>query len=560
MTPRLTLVDAMADPNLFKPWFRDPATWFPWLAFLCALFALPMTQEQLAHLPAAHRPHDAADRDHRTRRGSCADGAPARSFILAVIAVYLGLLQGLAAVPRPRRGGTVMIIARDTQTGARHQALHARPPPRACRCFGAWSRPKTAKASTLRNRVVIEIHTASFRSTRGYTIIAALLDELAFWPTGDDAAEPDSEVINAIRPGMATIPGAMLLCASSPYARRGALWDAHRRHFGKDGDPILVWQARHQEHEPERAATRHRRGDGGEPVAAAAEYGAQFRMDVEAFINREVVNACVSVGVYERAAVGGHELQGVPRLRWRQRRRQHGARHRPQGRHDGRGRRAARGAPAFQSRVRRRAAGLSAEGLSRVHRRGRRLRRRVRARAAEEARHLVRAGEEAEVRPLLRTICCRCSTAAASTCSTIRAPSSRLSALSATPLALAATASTTLPAATMTSQLHCWPRRPRRRWLRVLAVCRRRRRRGEAARRSEAAAGAREQTYRGAQTWRESVLTDERHYRLQHRLRRRAGGGAADPAAAMTHEIAFGAAGFVCGFLTLYVLLLWLNA
>jgi hypothetical protein len=41
----------------------------------------------------------------------------------------------------------------------------------------------------------------------------------------------------------AVIPDAMLLCASSPYARRGALWDAHRRHFGKDGDPTLVWQA-----------------------------------------------------------------------------------------------------------------------------------------------------------------------------------------------------------------------------------------------------------------------------------------------------------------------------
>jgi hypothetical protein len=24
---------------------------------------------------------------------------------------------------------------------------------------------------------------------------------------------------------------------------RGALWDAHRRHFGQDGDPVLVWQA-----------------------------------------------------------------------------------------------------------------------------------------------------------------------------------------------------------------------------------------------------------------------------------------------------------------------------
>ena len=50
-------------------------------------------------------------------------------------------------------------------------------------------------------------------------------------------------MLNALRPGMATIPNAILLCASSPYARRGALWDAHRRHFGKDGDPILVWHA-----------------------------------------------------------------------------------------------------------------------------------------------------------------------------------------------------------------------------------------------------------------------------------------------------------------------------
>ena len=86
------------------------------------------------------------------------------------------------------------------------------------------------------------MHTASFRSTRGYAIIAGLLDELAFWP-GDDSAEPDYEVLSALRPGMATIPGSMLLCASSPYARRGALFDAWRRHYGKDGNSVLVWRA-----------------------------------------------------------------------------------------------------------------------------------------------------------------------------------------------------------------------------------------------------------------------------------------------------------------------------
>ena len=54
---------------------------------------------------------------------------------------------------------------------------------------------------------------------RGYTIVAALLDELAFW-LGEDSSNPDFEIITAIRPAMSTIPNAMLLCASSPYAGR----------------------------------------------------------------------------------------------------------------------------------------------------------------------------------------------------------------------------------------------------------------------------------------------------------------------------------------------------
>ena len=42
---------------------------------------------------------------------------------------------------------------------------------------------------------------------------------------------------------MATIPGAMLLCASSPYARRGALWDVFRRHYGKDNAEVAGFAA-----------------------------------------------------------------------------------------------------------------------------------------------------------------------------------------------------------------------------------------------------------------------------------------------------------------------------
>jgi hypothetical protein len=38
-----------------------------------------------------------------------------------------------------------------------------------------------------------------------------LCDEIAFWPTDENSADPDYEIINALKPGMATIPGAMLL-------------------------------------------------------------------------------------------------------------------------------------------------------------------------------------------------------------------------------------------------------------------------------------------------------------------------------------------------------------
>jgi hypothetical protein len=52
----------------------------------------------------------------------------------------------------------------------------------------------------------LKVHTASFRTTRGYTIVVGLCDELAFWTVDENSAEPDVEVLNALRPGMALSP------------------------------------------------------------------------------------------------------------------------------------------------------------------------------------------------------------------------------------------------------------------------------------------------------------------------------------------------------------------
>lgn len=123
-------------------------------------------------------------------------------------------------------------------------------------------------------------------------------DELAFWESDEEAANPDVEILRSLRPAMATIPNSLLLCASSRYARRGALWEAYRDHYGKPDGP-LVWSAdtltMHPSIDREFIDGEYER----DPVAAAAEYGLEWRSDLAAFIERERVQALVVPGRYQ---------------------------------------------------------------------------------------------------------------------------------------------------------------------------------------------------------------------------------------------------------------------
>jgi hypothetical protein len=296
-TPTLTILDAINDPHLFRPWFKDPTTWAAWVAFLCALFGLPLDPEQLATYRQCTGRNDAPTQTASEawlvigRRGG-------KSFILALIAVFLACFHDYRQYLAPGERGTVFIIATDRKQARiilRYiQALLTRVPMLSRLIEREW-----AEGFDLANSVSVEVATASFRSVRGYTIVATLADELAFW-SSEDSANPDTEVLAALRPAMATIPAAMLLCASSPYARKGALWDAHRRHFAKDLDHVLVWQAATRVMNPTVPQSFIDEAYEQDPANAAAEYGALFRSDIEGFVIREVVEACVTDGVFER--------------------------------------------------------------------------------------------------------------------------------------------------------------------------------------------------------------------------------------------------------------------
>jgi hypothetical protein len=294
----MNILQAMDDPKLFRPWFKNPATWVAWRAFLAALFALPMTAHELAIYRSCtgllDPPSDPADEAWMPigRRGG-------KSFIMALVAVFLACFREYRQHLQPGERATILVISADrrqARTIMRYvKAMLTRIP-----MLARMVESETAESVDLNNSVTIEVATASFRATRGYTVAACLGDEIAFWRTDDDAADPDFEILNAVRPAMATIPGAVMLCASSPYAKRGALYDAHRLYFGKPGR-ILVWKAPTRTMNPsipqrliDEALERDR-------AAASAEYLAEFRQDIASFVPREVVLACVDPLVLERA-------------------------------------------------------------------------------------------------------------------------------------------------------------------------------------------------------------------------------------------------------------------
>jgi hypothetical protein len=302
------ILRACNDPKVFGAAFRDKATWSAWFAFLAALFGLHMTPDQLAIYQQCTG-RKLAPVSPAVEAWLVCGRRAGKSFILAVIACFLAALKDWTPHLGVGERATVMVIAADrrqARTIMRYVKGLLRSVPMLARSIEA----ERTEGIDLNNRITIEVHTASFRTVRGYTVVAALLDELAFWQ-GEDSSNPDFEIVSAIRPAMATIPDAMLLCASSPYARKGALWEAYHRYFGQDGPvPVLVWQSDTRRMNPTVPQSLIDAEYEKDPIAAEAEYGAQFRTDLEAYVSREAVEASVEWGVHERGALDGIRYAG----------------------------------------------------------------------------------------------------------------------------------------------------------------------------------------------------------------------------------------------------------
>lgn len=297
--PAYSYAEACKDPDLFGPWFAADS-WGAWHVIDKAMFGEPLNDAEMdifhdltGRVESPSQPVSEVWAVCGRRSGKDVKAASLVAYLATFGAEQYGYLSRLVRGER----GVVQALAVDRDQAkvvlGYIKAFFEQPILR-----------KTVKKETndgieLKNGLSIEITTNDRRRVRGRTVVAAVLDEVAFWMS-ENSANPDEDVYKAIKPSMATIPGAMLIGISSPHARKGLLYRKWKANYGKNSK-VLVLQAPTWRMNPNlsRDSELIAEAYAEDPSSAAAEYGAEFRTDVEQFVSLDVVEACVPPGVTE---------------------------------------------------------------------------------------------------------------------------------------------------------------------------------------------------------------------------------------------------------------------
>ncbi|MFO1126450.1 MAG: hypothetical protein U1E25_14990 [Methylocystis sp.] len=293
---------ALSDPDLFGR-VLEGESWAAWRILLISAMGEPLSEDERAIFQSlTGREREPLERVEELwaiigRRGG-------KTRAIAVLAAYIAALVDFSDVLAPGERASLPIMSASVwQAGKCKQYLDgifASVP-----ALSKLVENETSDTISLSTQVDIEVRPASFRTARGGTCCAVIADEVAFWRS-DATANPDVEILNAVRPSLSTT-GGLLACISSPYARRGELYNTWKRDYGPAGDrAVLVAKAPSRIMNPSLSEKVVQRAYERDTASATAEYGAEFRTDVESFISREVVEAAVVPDRFELPRTGNH--------------------------------------------------------------------------------------------------------------------------------------------------------------------------------------------------------------------------------------------------------------
>jgi hypothetical protein len=291
---RVTIVEAL--DGIFKPWFPGD-TWSGWKAVLKAMDALPMSEEEIAFFKSI-----AGGREPPRRRVSELVAVTARrtgkDSVASAVAAFSAATFDQQDRLRPGERAQVYCLACDRDQ-SKICLNYIRSYFTDIPALAAMILRETADGFELKNSVDITVATSSFRAVRGKPVLLAIFDEAAFM-SSDTSANPDTQLYQAIRPALLTIPGSRIIIISSPYRKGGLLFNRHKKCFGENDDNTLVIQASVRQLNPTITQAQIDAEIEEDPAAAVSELFGQFRDDVGSLMPLEMVENAVDKGVLVR--------------------------------------------------------------------------------------------------------------------------------------------------------------------------------------------------------------------------------------------------------------------
>ncbi|MBA7497178.1 hypothetical protein ES702_07789 [subsurface metagenome] len=300
----MDIIQACSDKRFFLPSFRDISSWENWMIFLKILYGLPLEDRRSKRFFKKHTGLRSLPNKQARECYVVAGRRSGKSFISAIIAVYQSAFHNWNQYLSAGEKAFFYVIAvdRDQARTVKNYVsgvLHSTP------SLEKMVLKDTTWEVELTNNTVIKIMTCGYRGIRGRFLIGAVCEEIAFW-RDEFSANPATEILRALRPGMIRIPNSLLLAISTPYSQSGLLFETYTEHFGATSDDSpLIFKADSKTMNPTIPRSEIVREYRRDATAARSEFGAEFRQDLEQFLSLERLEAVIIPHRYELPPVEG---------------------------------------------------------------------------------------------------------------------------------------------------------------------------------------------------------------------------------------------------------------
>jgi hypothetical protein len=282
----ITIDRALSDHQLLGAAIGDPASWATWRVALRAAFGIELNTDEERKIFEEIAGNRAPPTNRVSELWVSAGRRGGKSRMAAAIGCFLACFSPRKKLAAGETGEVTIIAASRSQAVIIYRYalgfLQASP------VLQKEIENVTATEVRLRGNIVLSTRAGSYRTVRGRTLLAAIIDEVAFL-RDETSATPDVETYRALLPALATT-GGMMVGISTPYRRAGLLYQKHRDCYGVDNPDVLVIAGSSQLFNPTIDVSVIDRARASDPEAARAEWDAIFRSDLAAYLDDATID------------------------------------------------------------------------------------------------------------------------------------------------------------------------------------------------------------------------------------------------------------------------------